>query len=47
MKKFGKLEKVDLHDLWYGGATDFTPWLSEEENIIELGNAVGMELEIQ
>ncbi len=47
MKKFGKLEKVDLHELWYGGAADFTPWLSEEENIVELGNTIGMELEVQ
>jgi hypothetical protein len=47
MKKFGKLEKVDLHELWYGGAADFTPWLSEVENIVELGNAIGMELEVQ
>lgn len=47
MKKFGKLEKVDLHELWYGEATDFTPWLSDGENIVELGNAIGMELEFQ
>lgn len=47
MKKFGKLEKVDLRELWYGGVTDFTPWLSEEENIVELGNTIGMELEVQ
>ena len=47
MKKFGKLEKVDLHELWHGEATDFTQWLSEEENIIELGDMVGMELQVQ
>jgi hypothetical protein len=47
MKKFGKLEKVDLHEIWHGGAKDFTPWLSEEENIVELGKVIGMELEVQ
>src|SRR5665647_2345545 len=47
MKKFGKLEKVDLRELWYGGVADFTPWLSEKENIVELGNVIGMDLEVQ
>jgi hypothetical protein len=47
MTNFGKLEKVDLHELWSGGTTDFTPWLFEQENLIELGNAIGMELEVQ
>jgi hypothetical protein len=47
MKKFDKLEKVDIHKLWDGGVTDFIPWLSEEENIVELGNATGMELDVQ
>lgn len=47
MTNFGKLEKVDLHELWSGGTVDFTPWLFEQENLIELGNAIGMELEVQ
>ncbi len=47
MKNFGRLEKVDLHELWYGESSDFTPWLSEEENIVELGNILGMELVVQ
>jgi hypothetical protein len=46
-KQFGKLEKVDLRELWNGEASEFTPWLSQEENIAELGNAIGMELEVQ
>jgi len=46
-KKFGKLEKVDLRELWTGEATDFTPWLSKEENIVMLGEAIGLELEVQ
>lgn len=47
MKKYGKLEKVDLHELWDGGVTDFTPWLSDEENISGIGKALGMELKVQ
>lgn len=45
--KLGRLEKVDLRELWNGEATDFTPWLSREENIAELGEAIGIELEVQ
>lgn len=44
--KIGKLEKVDIRDLWKGEATDFTPWLAKEENIAQLGEAVGIELEV-
>jgi len=44
--KFGKLEKVDLRELWIGESTDFTPWLAMEENIAELGEAIGLELEV-
>jgi hypothetical protein len=46
MKKFGKLEKVDLHELWHGGVAEFTPWLSEEENLVEFGKSIGMELQV-
>jgi len=46
-KQFGKLEKVDLRELWNGEASDFTPWLAQGENIAELGDTIGMELEVQ
>lgn len=41
----GKLEKVDLRKLWNGEATAFTPWLTKEENISLLEEAIGIELE--
>lgn len=47
MKKFGKLEKVDLTELWDGEASDFTLWLSQDENITEIGNMMEMKLEVQ
>ena len=40
-----KIERVDLRDAWPNEARDFTPWLAE--NISELGEALGMDLELQ
>lgn len=40
-----KIERVDLHVAWPHEAYDFTPWLAE--NIAELGDALGMDLELQ
>ena len=47
MDILGKLENVDLRKIWQHEATDFTPWLAQEENIALLGNAIGMELEVE
>ena len=40
-----KIERVDLRQAWPNEAQDFTPWLAE--NIGELGEALGMDLELQ
>lgn len=45
MEEIGKLVKVDLRKLWNGEATEFTPWLSKEENIKLLSDTIGIELE--
>lgn len=45
--KLGVMSKVDsnyLRVLWPGEATDFTPWLAEEENLNQLGDAVGIDM---
>ena len=46
-KIIGKLQKVELRDYWGNEATDFTPWLAKEENIAQLGEAIGIELEVK
>lgn len=44
--KIGKLNKVDIRELWKGEATDFTPWLAKEDNIQQLSEIIGIELEV-
>ncbi len=45
MKQLSKIRKLNLRDIWSKEASDFTPWLAE--NIAELGEALGMELELE
>ncbi len=46
-KSLGRLEKVSLREAWLSESTDFTPWLAQEENLKELGEAIGIELELE
>ena len=43
----GRLESVELRKAWIGEATDFTPWLAQPENITLLGEAIGIQLEVE
>ena len=45
--KLGRLEHVELRAAWASESGDFTPWLAQEENIRLLGEAIGIELEIE
>lgn len=45
MKPIGKIEQVELRKVWPNEAHDFTKWLSEEDGLQLLAEAVGLELE--
>lgn len=41
----GKLQRVDLRTAWKHEALDFTRWLVQEENLAELSDEIGIEIE--
>lgn len=41
--KLGKLEKIRLRDIWINEEYDFSVWLSKEENLKELSDAIGID----
>jgi hypothetical protein len=43
----GRLEKVDLREVWLSESSQFTPWLARPENLKLVGEAVGIELECE
>jgi len=43
----GKLEKVDLRQIWQTEGRDFTPWLAQKENLELLGDAIRIKLELE
>lgn len=47
MTKLGRLESVDLRSIWTSESSDFTPWLAQAENLVLLGDAIGIELELE
>ena len=47
MEELGRLIKVPLREFWEGEASEFTPWLADEENIGLLGATIGLELEVE
>ncbi len=43
-----KLEEIkDLRTVWPHEATDFTPWLSQEDNIVLLSDAIGIDITVK
>jgi hypothetical protein len=41
----GKLERVDLRTAWKHEALDFTKWLAQEENLAQLSDEIGIEIQ--
>lgn len=42
--KLGKLQEIDIRNVWAHEQYDFSKWLSEEENIKELGDTLNLSL---
>lgn len=42
--KLGKLQEVDIRDVWHHEQYDFSKWLAAEENIKELGDELNLSL---
>lgn len=46
--RLGKLEEIkDLRSVWATEAGHFTPWLAKDENIAELGDALGLDITVE
>ena len=45
MTHLGKLEKVELRDVWAHEARDFSSWMFKQENLDQLGTAVGIDID--
>jgi hypothetical protein len=43
----GRLELVPLRTAWPSEAQNFTPWLAEDTNLAHLGEALGLQLELE
>lgn len=46
-KMLGKLQRVDLREVWDNEAGSFTPWLAQEANIRLRSDAIRHELDVQ
>lgn len=42
-----RLEPVDLRQVWQSEPEDFTPWLAQPDNISQLGESLGLELDVE
>src|SRR5947209_15269178 len=46
-KNLGRLQTVDLREVWMNESSGFTPWLAQAENLKLLGETIGIELECE
>src|SRR5438034_836753 len=47
ISNLGRLERVELRDIWLSEASDFTPWLARQENLAILAETLGIDLELE
>lgn len=47
LPSLGRLEKIELRDVWKRESEDFTPWLAREENLALLGEAIDIDLALE
>ena len=43
----GRLQHVDLRNIWISEPTEFTPWLARPENLALLGDTLGLDVELE
>jgi Domain of unknown function (DUF4268) len=43
----GRLVRINLREVWDSESSAFTPWLAQEDNLQFLGEAIGIELELE
>ena len=43
----GRLIRVDLRDIWTSESSEFTPWLAREDNLVVLGEALSIDIELE
>ena len=44
MTNVGKLERVELREIWKHEEYDFSSWLAQEDNLTLLGDTVGLDI---
>jgi hypothetical protein len=47
INNLGRLERIDLRQIWLSEASGFTPWLARKENLSLLGETLGIDLELE
>ena len=47
MQKLGRIDAVDLREVWTSEDKHFTPWLAQPENLELLGDALGIDLQLE
>lgn len=45
--ELGRLQRVEPRDVWANEALHFTPWLAQAQNLELLGEAIGLDLELE